>query len=179
MIFQFKDEEELGLIKKFVRLVADVYDNSGVCTIDALARRLDTCNGKIDLDETKNLDDDMKICFRNMLRILDSIGADEVAAANEILQRCKHDFVEYEADNFIKMLNDKDIDPRICEQLFIDYVSKEGAGQISIDCFNIQEQHHVDMTSVWNWCLNYVPKNSATSNWRDERVHYREKAGLI
>lgn len=37
MIFQFKDEEECNLIKKFVRLVADVYDNSGVCTIDALA----------------------------------------------------------------------------------------------------------------------------------------------
>jgi len=179
MIFQFKDEEELKLITKFVKLVANVYDNSGVCTIDALVCRLDTCNGKIDLEETKNLDDDMKICFKNILKILDSIGADEVAAANDILQRCKHDFVEYEADNFIKMLKDKDIDPRICEQLFIDWVSEEGAGQISIDCLNIQEQHHVDMLSVWNWCLKYVPKDNAVLNWSDECARYREKAGLV
>ena len=167
MIVQFKDQEERKLIARFIDLVAEVYEKSSVATIDAVSRALQKPELNVGLQETDDLDTNQFVCFRSMIKILDSIGAEEVNAANDIRNRYPGEFQVSDVPRFREMLNKNGIDPRYCDDLFEQWCSGEGLGAIAISCLDIQVKHHVDMTDVYTWCEVNDPIPEL--DWRKER----------
>lgn len=174
MVITFKDQDERKLIARFVELVAEVYEKSSVATIDAVSRALQKPELNIGFQETDDLDTNQFVCFKSMIKILDSIGAEEVNAANDIRNRYPGEFQVSDIPRFREMLNKNGIDPKYCDDLFVYWCSNEGLGAIAIACLDIQaNQHHVDMTDVYTWCEANEP--TAGLDWRKERDLWYQK----
>ena len=167
MVITFKDQYERKLIACFAEFIASVYEKSSVETIQAVSKVLQKPELTIGFQETDDLDSNQFVCFRNIVRILDSIGAEEVNAANDIRNRYPGEFQVSDVPRFLEMLNKNGIDPKYCDDIFVYWCSGEGLASVAIACLDIQVKHHVDMTDVYTWCETNEPNPEL--DWRKER----------
>ena len=175
MIFKFTDEEELKLVTQFVQWIDSIYDRSAVETIDRLAHKLEQCTGMIELSEEHQDNDDYNelICLYNIVKILDDISAEHVNAADTVYRVLKDYVTPSDVPRFLAMLNDNGIDPGWCDGMFENWASEEALGILAIDCMEIQSQHHVDMTRVYNWMSENKP--TPNTNWKVESEKYHKE----
>ena len=179
MVVTFEDKEQLQNISNLANQVENIYDHSAVETISrtAAALRAAVKDGKLDVelcDEHEDNDDYNEIkCLFYMCKLLNNIGADEVNAGIEMYSKLKPICVKSDVPRFLHMLKDLNVDPHWCRQLFGDWCSGEGLGQIALDCMDIQDKHKVNLTHVFKWCENEKP--NPETNYKSELEVYDKK----
>lgn len=178
MVVTFEDEEQLEYISNFVNLVSGIYAKSSVSTLKALANKLHGAYTdkllNVDLDEynEEHRNDDQLYCLYSMCDVLNRIGADEVNAGIDMYDKLKEHYTESDVPQFLEVLRDYHVPAEYCTELFKYWCNCEGIGSMANECMNIQANHNIVMTPVWEWLLNNAP--SPDTDYHVEMNKYKE-----
>lgn len=178
MVVTFEDKEQLEFISNFVNLVSGIYDHSAVSTISTLANKLHCAYASKELsidfpeDPTDNHDNDQLYCLYSMCGVLNSIGADEVNAGIDMYDVLKKHYTKSDVPRFLEMLKEYRVPADYCVELFGDWCSNEGLAGMAEICMDIQANHNIIMTPVWEWVCKNEPLPG--TDWREEVSKYKE-----
>lgn len=174
MVIQFEDEQQLKQVTQVVKAVADIYNHSSVACICTLSSKLEQCTGKIDLLEDHRDNDDYNevVCLFNTMKMIVDVGADEYNACSDIYTELKKRTSLSDVPRFLEMLRDYHVPAEYCTDLFGDWCSGEGIAGMAEKCMDIQANHNIIMTPVWEWICNNDA--SPDTDWQTELNKYKE-----
>lgn len=161
---EVKDEEERKQLTDMVENFGPLLSNSMIYAGLIAVLRRNEPQFILGDDEYKMLD---KICL-----IYNNCSADYVNIGWEIHKSITTQTAS-DVPRFIAMLKERSINPSLCADLFSDWASGEGLGQMSIDCMEIQSKQHTDMTEVYKWIVDNEP--TPGTDWKTEIKLYEKE----
>lgn len=177
MVVTFEDKEQLECVTKFVDTVLGIYDYSAVSTISALANKLHCAytDKELSIDITEDFDapyNDQLCCLYNICDLIARISADDTNAVIDMYNVLRKHYIKSDVPRFLEMLKEYKVPAEYCTGLFGHWCASEGLACLAEDCMDIQVQHNIIMTAVYEWvCHNDA---SPETDLHDEMNKYEE-----